>query len=72
MLARASRKALGATSAAGVRAMSSGSTEWFKGIDKIAFEGASSKNPLSFKHYNAEEVVMGKVSTGLVAPVGPG
>ncbi|RPG84366.1 MAG: xylose isomerase [Coraliomargarita sp. TMED73] len=28
--------------------------------DKIAFEGANSKNPLSFKHYNADELINGK------------
>lgn len=29
-------------------------------IDKIKFEGISSNNPLSFKHYDAERVVLGK------------
>ncbi len=28
--------------------------------DKIQFEGPSSKNPLAFKHYNAEEIIGGK------------
>jgi len=28
--------------------------------DKIQFEGSTSKNPLAFKHYNAEELVGGK------------
>ena len=28
--------------------------------DKIQFEGPDSKNPLAFKHYNAEEVIAGK------------
>jgi xylose isomerase len=28
--------------------------------DAVAYEGPSSKNPLSFKHYNASEVVAGK------------
>ncbi len=28
--------------------------------DKIQYEGASSKNPLAFKHYNADELVDGK------------
>ena len=32
----------------------------FKTIEKIAYEGPKSKNPLSFKHYNPEEVVAGK------------
>ncbi len=32
----------------------------FPEISKIQFEGPDSKNPLSFRHYNAEEVVAGK------------
>ena len=32
----------------------------FPDIKKIAYEGPKSKNPLAFKHYNAEEVVEGK------------
>ena len=35
-------------------------SEAFPEIPKIQFEGQSSKNPLSFKHYNADEVVGGK------------
>jgi len=34
--------------------------EFFPGISKISYEGPRSKNPLAFKHYNAEEVVEGK------------
>ena len=34
--------------------------EYFPEVTKIAYEGADSKNPLAFKHYNAEEMVMGK------------
>jgi len=33
---------------------------YFEGIGKINYEGPESKNPLSFKYYNPEEVVMGK------------
>ncbi|BCN32146.1 xylose isomerase [Anaeromicropila herbilytica] len=33
---------------------------YFEGIDKINYEGPESKNPLAFKYYNPEEVVMGK------------
>jgi len=36
------------------------STEFFPGIGPIKFEGPDSKNPLAFKHYNAEELVDGK------------
>src|SRR5688572_489688 len=32
----------------------------FPKISKIKFEGPDSKNPLSFRHYNAEEIVEGK------------
>src|SRR3954470_10794415 len=32
----------------------------FPNITKIQFEGPKSKNPLAFKHYNAEEIVEGK------------
>jgi len=34
--------------------------EYFPEIKKIKYEGPGSKNPLSFKHYNPEEVVLGK------------
>jgi len=34
--------------------------EFFAGISKIKFEGPKSKNALSFKHYNADEVIAGK------------
>ncbi|HDZ22346.1 hypothetical protein LCGC14_0203940 [marine sediment metagenome] len=34
--------------------------EAFAGIPKIEYEGPKSKNPLAFKHYNAEELVEGK------------
>jgi len=33
---------------------------YFSDIEKIAFEGADSKNDLAFHHYNAEEVIEGK------------
>ncbi len=35
-------------------------SEIFKGIDTIKYEGPQSKNPLAFKFYDAEKVVMGK------------
>lgn len=34
--------------------------EYFKGIDKIKYEGNKSDNPLAFKYYNPEQVVAGK------------
>ena len=32
----------------------------FKNVDRIRFEGADSKNPLAFKFYDADRIVMGK------------
>ncbi|WP_299057385.1 xylose isomerase [uncultured Polaribacter sp.] len=34
--------------------------EYFKGIEKIKFEGKESDNPMAFKYYNPEQVVAGK------------
>ncbi len=34
--------------------------EFFKDIPKVKYEGVNSTNPLSFKYYNPDEVVMGK------------
>lgn len=34
--------------------------EYFENIKKIKYEGADSKNPLSFKFYNPEAVILGK------------
>lgn len=33
---------------------------YFEGISKVNYEGPDSKNPLAFKYYNPDEVVMGK------------
>ncbi|HIT90725.1 MAG TPA: xylose isomerase, partial [Candidatus Merdenecus merdavium] len=33
---------------------------YFKEISKINYEGPESKNPLSFKYYNPDEIVNGK------------
>ena len=35
-------------------------SEFFKGIDKIKYEGKTSTNPLAFKYYDPEEVIGGK------------
>ncbi len=37
-----------------------GNREFFKGINKIEFEGKESKNPLAFKYYNPDQIVAGK------------
>ena len=33
---------------------------YFEGVSKVLYEGPDSKNPLAFKYYNPDEVVMGK------------
>jgi xylose isomerase len=35
-------------------------TDFFGDITRIKFEGSDSTNPLAFRHYNADEAVMGK------------
>lgn len=35
-------------------------TQFFAGIDPIRFEGSASTNPLAFRHYDPDEMVMGK------------
>ena len=37
-----------------------GTQEFFTGIDKIKFEGKESRNPMAFRYYDAERIVMGK------------
>ncbi|MFY0688087.1 MAG: xylose isomerase [Cyclobacteriaceae bacterium] len=37
-----------------------GEKEFFKGIGEIKFEGPGSTNPLAYKYYNPEQVVLGK------------
>lgn len=34
--------------------------EYFPGIGKIKFEGKESMNPMAYRYYDAEKVVMGK------------
>ena len=35
-------------------------TDFFKGIAPVKFEGPSSSNPLAYRHYNKDEMVLGK------------
>ena len=35
-------------------------TDFFKGISPVKFEGPSSSNPLAYRHYNKDEIVLGK------------
>ena len=37
-----------------------GDKEYFKGIEKIKYEGKDSRNPLAFKWYDEKKVVSGK------------
>ena len=39
---------------------------YFETVNKIKYEGASSKNPLSFKYYNPEELINGKTMEELL------
>jgi len=36
------------------------STRFFDGISKVSYEGPDSTNPLAFRHYNPDEVILGK------------
>lgn len=35
-------------------------TEFFKGVNSVKFEGIESTNPLAFRHYDAERIILGK------------
>ena len=35
-------------------------SDFFKGLDKVKYEGPESTNPFAFRHYNPDEVVLGK------------
>ncbi len=37
-----------------------GNKEFFKGINKVNYEGTESKNPFAFKYYNPDKLVAGK------------
>ena len=34
--------------------------EYFKFTDKVKYEGKDSKNPMAFRYYNKDRVVLGK------------
>ena len=34
--------------------------KFYSNVEKIKYEGSKSLNPLAFKYYNPEEVVLGK------------
>jgi xylose isomerase len=35
-------------------------SDFFKGLDKVRYEGPDSTNPLAFRHYDPDEIVLGK------------
>lgn len=35
-------------------------TDFFKGLSQVRYEGPESRNPLAFRHYDKNEIVMGK------------
>lgn len=41
-------------------AATNGTREFFPTVKKICYEGPESTNPLAFKYYNAEEIILGK------------
>jgi xylose isomerase len=43
-------------------------TDFFKGLKPVKFEGASSKNPLAYRHYNKDEKVLGKTMEEHIRP----
>ena len=43
-------------------------TDFFKGIAPVKFEGADSTNPLAYRHYNKDEVVLGKTMEDHIRP----
>ena len=40
--------------------ITTGDKEFFKGIDKIQFEGKESDNPFAFKYYDETKMIGGK------------
>ena len=40
--------------------ITTGSKEFYKGVNEIEYEGEESDNPFSFKYYNPDQLVMGK------------
>jgi xylose isomerase len=43
-------------------------TDFFKGISPVKFEGQASSNPLAYRHYNKDEVVLGKTMEEHIRP----
>lgn len=43
-------------------------TDFFKGLSQVKYEGADSRNPLAFRHYNKNEMVAGKTMEDHIRP----
>jgi xylose isomerase len=43
-------------------------TDFCKGISPVKFEGPSSANPLACRHYNKDEMVLGKRTEDHIRP----
>ena len=43
-------------------------TDFFKGIDRVKYEGPDSRNPLAYRFYNKDEVVLGKTVEEHIRP----
>lgn len=43
-------------------------TDFFKGIKPVTFKGPRSKDPLAYRHYNKDEMVMGKRMEDIIRP----
>jgi len=43
-------------------------TDFFKGLKPVKFEGAQSTNPLAYRHYNKDEMVLGKTMEDHIRP----
>jgi hypothetical protein len=48
-----------------------GSTEYFKGIGQIQFEGRESDNPLAFRWYDKNAVVAATLLHEYIKPISP-
>jgi xylose isomerase len=43
-------------------------TDFFKGLKQVAYKGPRSKDPLVYRHYNKDEMVMGKRMEDIIRP----
>jgi xylose isomerase len=43
-------------------------TDFFKGLKQVSYKGPRSKDPLAYRHYNKDELVMGKRMEDIIRP----